>query len=100
MYFLLTYELTADYLTKREAFRDAHLSHAMTFVKQGYLCLGGALQSPASQALLVFKAKDTQVVKDFANQDPYVLNGLVTQWRINEWNIVLGLGINSLPVPK
>ncbi len=100
MYFLLTYDLTADYLTKREAFRDAHLKHAMTFVEQGYLCLGGALQSPASQALLVFKAKDTQVVEDFAKQDPYVLNGLVTQWRINEWNIVVGLGINSLPVTK
>jgi hypothetical protein len=58
------------------------------------------LQSPASQALLVFKAKDTQVVKDFANQDPYVLNGLVTQWRINEWNIVLGLGVNSISATR
>ena len=96
MYFLLTYDLTADYLIKRDAFRDAHLNHAMMFVEQGFLCLGGALQSPASQALLVFKAKNSQLAEDFANQDPYVLNGLVTQWRVDEWNIVLGLGVNSV----
>jgi hypothetical protein len=96
MYFLLTYDLTSDYLIKREAFRDAHLNHAMTFVEQGSLCLGGALQSPASKALLVFKAKNSQLAEDFANQDPYVLNGLVTQWRVDEWNIVLGLGVNSV----
>jgi hypothetical protein len=100
MYFLLTYDLTADYLIKREAFRDAHIKYAMTFVEQGSLCLGGALQSPASQALLVFKGKNSQVVKDFAKQDPYVLNGLITEWRVNEWNIVLGLGINSVAAPK
>ena len=100
MYFLLTYDLIDDYLIKREAIRDAHLNHAMTYVEQGSLCLGGALESPASQALLVFKAKDSQLAKDFANQDPYVLNGLVTQWRVDEWNVVLGLGIAPLSLPS
>jgi len=71
----------------------------MTFVEQGSLYLGEALESPASQALLVFKVKNSQLAEDFPNQDPYILNGLVTHWRVDEWNVVLGLGIAPLSLP-
>jgi hypothetical protein len=99
MYFLLTYELTANYLTKREEFRDAHLNLAMSYVNNGSLCLGGALQPSASQALLVFKCKNARIVEELANQDPYVLSGIVSQWHIHEWHIVLGTGVDPISLP-
>jgi uncharacterized protein YciI len=40
--------------------------------------------------VLVFKAADRHVVEDFAKADPYVLNGLVTSWRVREWTTVMG----------
>jgi uncharacterized protein YciI len=30
------------------------------------------------------------VAERFAKNDPYVLNGLVKQWRVREWTTVLG----------
>jgi uncharacterized protein YciI len=30
------------------------------------------------------------VVEAFTKADPYVQNGLVTGWRIREWNVVVG----------
>jgi uncharacterized protein len=30
------------------------------------------------------------VVEAFVEQDPYVRNGLVTSWRIREWNVAVG----------
>jgi uncharacterized protein YciI len=43
-------------------------------------------------AVLLFKADDPGVVETFARTDPYVVNGLVTRWRIREWTTVAGAG--------
>jgi uncharacterized protein YciI len=32
------------------------------------------------------------VAEQFAAADPYVLNGLVTRWRVREWTTVVGPG--------
>ena len=39
---------------------------------------------------IVFRVADKQLVQSFAELDPYVINGLVTDWRIQEWNVVIG----------
>jgi len=41
-------------------------------------------------AALVFKADDRSVVEDFVRNDPYVKNGLITDWKIREWTVVTG----------
>ena len=51
---------------------------------------GSAALDPPDGALLVFSADDAQPVEDFARNDPYVLNGLVKQWRVREWTVVVG----------
>jgi uncharacterized protein YciI len=93
MYYLLTYDVIPEYLEKRESFREAHLQLALSAVSRGELRLGGALAAASLGAVLLFEGESAKVAEDFAAQDPYVLNGLVTSWHVNEWSIVLGAGV-------
>lgn len=38
--------------------------------------------------MLVFT--DKGVAESFAQQDPYVANGLVTKWTVRQWTVVAG----------
>jgi uncharacterized protein len=92
MYWLLLYDLVEDYLERRAPLRQAHLARARAAHERGQLMLAGALEDPADQAVLVFTADDASVVEDFAGNDPYVNEGLVTSWRVRRWNVVIGAG--------
>ncbi|HEV7835165.1 MAG TPA: YciI-like protein [Caballeronia sp.] len=92
MHFLLMYELSADYLERRAAFRDRHLRAAWVSVERGELLLGGALEAPIDRAMLLFEADSPAVVEAFARADPYVTEGLVTRWEVRKWNTVAGEG--------
>jgi uncharacterized protein YciI len=48
--------------------------------------MAGALKP--SGALLVFRTEQIADVEQFAQQDPYVVNGLVSSWRVFEWTVV------------
>jgi uncharacterized protein YciI len=54
--------------------------------------LGGALADPVDGAVLLFQGPSAAVAEQFAAADPYVLNGLVTRWRVREWTTVVGPG--------
>ena len=43
-----------------------------------------------SGALLVFRADDPAEVERFVQNEPYVTQGLVPRWRIQEWAVVVG----------
>lgn len=90
VYFALLYDVHDDYLTRRTAFREAHLALAREAADRGELLLGGAFADPADAALLVFKAADASVPEAFARADPYVQNGLVRTWRVRPWTVVVG----------
>jgi|SRR6185503_5774656 len=89
-HFLLFYDVAADYLTRRAEFREAHLAKAWASHARGDLVLGGALADPVDGAMLLFAGESRRVAEDFAREDPYVLNGLVTRWRVREWSTVAG----------
>ncbi|MEZ5294065.1 MAG: hypothetical protein R2745_23485 [Vicinamibacterales bacterium] len=38
----------------------------------------------------MFQGDSPAVAEEFAKHDPYVLNGLVTRWRVRTWNTVAG----------
>jgi len=59
-------------------------------VERGELVLGGALANPIDGAVLLFRGASPAVAEAFAAADPYVLNGLVLQWRVREWTTVVG----------
>ena len=95
-HFLLSYTLAPDYLERRPEFRGLHLALARAAVERGELLLGGAVlgrsNDPPEEALLLFAGEDTAAAEAFAAGDPYVINGLVTGWRVREWITVVGQG--------
>jgi uncharacterized protein len=95
MHFLLFYDVTPDYPTRRALFREAHLKLAWEAVEKGELVLGGALGDPVDGAVLFFQGDSPEVAGRFARADPYVLNGLVTRWRVRPWTTVVGNGAET-----
>ena len=95
MHYLLFYEVAADYLERRAAFRDEHLALAWQAHAQGELVLGGALADPVDGAVLLFQGDSPAVVERFVAADPYVRHGLVAQWRVRPWTTVVGEGAAS-----
>jgi len=92
MHYLLFYEVGQDYVSKRGAFRGAHVQRARQAQARGELVLAGALANPVDGAVLLFQGDSPQVAEAFANSDPYVLNGLVKRWYVREWTTVVGDG--------
>jgi uncharacterized protein YciI len=90
MHYLLIYDLADDYMTRRAAFREAHLSLAWAASDRGELVLGGAFANPADRAVLLFVGDSPAVAERFAQSDPYVSNGLVKHWSVREWTTVVG----------
>jgi uncharacterized protein YciI len=90
MHYLLFYEVVDDYAERRTPFRKDHLAHAKAAVARGELVLGGALANPVDGTVLLFKGTSPAAAESFARADPYVINGLVTMWRVREWTTVVG----------
>ncbi|MGY1632521.1 YciI-like protein [Geodermatophilus sp. SYSU D01186] len=89
MHLVLEYTLAPDYLERRAALREEHLTLARAAHERGELLLAGALPDPYDRALLVWTAP-REVVERFAETDPYVVQGLVTGWTVRPWNVVVG----------
>ena len=89
-HYLLIYELADDYLERRSEFRGLHLKHAWAAQERGELVLAGALADPADQAVLFFQCESPETAERFAQDDPYVKNGLVKSWRVRAWTTVVG----------
>jgi uncharacterized protein YciI len=90
MHYLLIYELAPDYLARRGEFRDQHLQLAWDAQERGEIVIAGALADPADQAILLFSGDSPEAAERFAKADPYVAEGLVTSWRVRQWNTVIG----------
>jgi len=92
---------------KRAPMRGPHLALAARWAEQGRLLLGGATSDLPSGGVaaslggvLVFRvpgaddAARRAEVERFVREDPYVLRGLVSSWRVRAWTVVVG----ALPV--
>lgn len=89
-HFLLFYEADGDYSERRKPFRAAHLAHARGAAARGELVLAGAFAAPVDGSALLFKGETDEVVRRFAESDPYVVNNVVQRWRVREWTTVVG----------
>jgi hypothetical protein len=89
-HFLLFYEGAPDYLERRPQFRSAHLRHAWDAYERGELIVAGALADPVDGAVLMFESEDSAAAEQFAQADPYVVNGLIKSWNVREWTTVVG----------
>jgi hypothetical protein len=80
-HFILFYDVVPDYV-ERGAFRAEHLEKAWASHDRGELVLGARWRIPDG-AVLIFKADSPDVVRQFAEADPTVVNGLVASWRVS-----------------
>lgn len=88
-YYALLYDVVDDFLDRRAPIREKHLGLVRAAYERGDLLMAGSFQDPPDGALLLFRVADKAVVADFATADPYVIEGLVTGWRVRRWNEVL-----------
>ncbi len=88
-WFVLTYDVVDDYVERRAQFREEHLGIAKASHQRGELILAGAIGDPVDGAMLVFRGDDASIAEEFARNDPYVTNGLVTNWTVKPWNVVI-----------
>ena len=98
MHYLLIYDFVDDYVARRAPLRGAHIAQAREAVARGELVLGGAFANPPDGAVLLFRGQTPAAAEAFARSDPYVVNGLVTRWRVREWTTVVGAGA-EVPLP-
>jgi uncharacterized protein YciI len=98
-HFALLYDVVANFSERRTPFREAHLRLVRDAKARGLLVFAGPLGDPPDGALLVFRAESALAVEAFALADPYVIEGLVTAWRVRPWNIVVG-GEPALPTQQ
>jgi uncharacterized protein len=89
-YYALLYESGDDFVIRRTPYRQEHLQLAQEAYKRGELLLAGALGDPVNRALLVFHSDSPDSARTFAQNDPYVKNGLVKRWEVAPWNVVVG----------
>ena len=87
--YALKYTYVANMLEKRVPVRPAHLQFTKSFIDDKVLIAGGALLPEMEEGLLLFKGTRAQV-EDFAKNDPYVTEGLITKYTIHEWAIAVG----------
>lgn len=90
MYYILFYKTVDNYVEKRAPFRTEHISLAQHSFENGSLIMAGALTDPLDGAVLLFKGNSPAVAEDFANNDPYVKNGLIVEWKVRPWIVVIG----------
>ena len=89
-YFALTYDVVDNFAERRMSFRGSHLKMVQDAHERGEIIMAGALGDPPQKALIVFRATDGGVAERFAENDPYVTNGLVKSWSVQPWNVVVG----------
>lgn len=87
---MLTYKYIPDIETKVTQYLDEHLKLAESYLSEGKLLLGGMFADPMDSGGAIFRTDDKADVEKFVNDDPYIQNGLVLQWAIREWNVVVG----------
>lgn len=92
MHYILFYDVVANFPERRTAYRAEHLSLVRAAYGRGELVMAGALADPFDGAVLVFRGDSPKAAEAFAAADPYVRQGLVTNWRVRKWATVIGDG--------
>lgn len=87
-YYILFYQTIDGFVEKREPYRAEHLRLIQEAYRDGILVLAGALKDPTDGAVLIFRGDDPGNAENFAKNDPYVKNGLITEWHVRPWNTV------------
>jgi uncharacterized protein YciI len=78
------YDMAPDAMSKVMTHYPAHRARLEEFHARGVLLMAGPLGNPREGAMAVFTTREA--AEEFINGDPFVMNGLVSKWRLVEWN--------------
>ena len=68
----------------------AHLQRSRQWQEQGKLFMAGAFLDNADEPLTTMGIlRSREDAEEFAQGDPFVINGMVTHWYIREWANIL-----------
>jgi uncharacterized protein len=88
MKYVLFYESADDVVNRASAHFDAHVARGQEFHARGLLLMYGPFGDPQKDgAMAIFRSREG--AEAFANGDPFVVNGVVRAWRIQEWDEAL-----------
>ncbi|MDO5662032.1 MAG: YciI family protein [Brachybacterium sp.] len=87
--FAVTYVYTDD-PARRDQHRPRHREYLRGLHERGALHLSGPLADGPAGALLVMEAGDPEQVAELLDEDPFALEGLITERSIRPWDIVIG----------
>jgi uncharacterized protein YciI len=82
--YVLFYDSADDVRAKAPQHFPAHRARWGEFRARGTLLLIGTFANPEEGAMAVFTSREA--AEEFARGDPFVLNGVVRDWYIREWN--------------
>ncbi len=86
--YLLLYTYVDDMADRRGPYREAHLERIRAEREAGHITQAGALGTPPTGGAIVWTGVTPEDIERFTAADPYVVNGLVTDQRIERWNLV------------
>jgi uncharacterized protein YciI len=86
--YVLLYESADDVAAKAPVHFPAHSERLQAFNARGVLLMVGTFGDPQTQgSMAIFTTRDA--AEEFVADDPFVLNGVVRNWEIREWDEVL-----------
>lgn len=88
MKYVLFYESADNVAAKARSQFPAHQARWAEFAAKGTLLGIGTFGRPQEEgSMAIFATREA--AEEFANGDPFVLNGVVSRWEIREWNEAL-----------
>ena len=85
MRYVLFYESADEVLSKAPEHFPANAARADEFHARGTLLMIGAFGDPQAEGSMgIFTNREA--AEEFVRDDPFVVNGLVRNWYIREWN--------------
>lgn len=80
------YEVAPGALAHLKEHFPAHRARLEEFHRRGVLLAAGPLGNPPESAMAIFTSREA--AEEFIAGDPFVTNGLVSSWRLADWNAV------------
>ena len=88
MKYVLFYESGEDVAANAPPHFPAHKARLDEFHERGDLLMVGTFGDPQTQgSMSVFRTREA--AEEFARGDPFVLNGVVRDWEVRDWDEVL-----------
>lgn len=86
VFFTTRYDSLQDALTKAPELIAAHRARSNEFHTNGTVLMGGAFLDNGQEPLSTMVICTTrEAAEEFAAGDPFLLNGMVSNWYIREW---------------